>query len=97
MTEAELGEIAARHERGYDILEESLDAADRDVGALVAEVRRLRALVKSLEWGSCDGCGISDVCTECKAHKSDIDPDTWKPIGHHKPDCPAFTPEGEVK
>lgn len=69
----------------------------RENARLEDEVRRLRGLVKLLEWGSCDGCGNRRVCTECMAYNDDRDMRTWELIGKHKPDCPAFTPDGRVK
>ena len=49
--------------------------------ALLDEVIRLRALVKLAE-RRCDGPSGYD-CPWC--------------LGGHAPDCPAFTPEGEVR
>lgn len=102
VSEDELKAIEAHLEavKGRDICAsawERLDNVCADTRLLVAEVRRLRGLIKRLEWGSCDGCGIRRVCTECKAHNDDRDPDTWELVGKHKPDCPAFTPDGTVK
>jgi hypothetical protein len=65
--------------------------------AVVAEARRLRGLIKRLEWGSCDGCGIRDVCTECKARKSTPNETTWEPLERHHRDCPVFTEGGDVR
>jgi len=64
---------------------------------LIDEVRRLRAVVKRLEWGSCDGCGIRDMCTECGARRSTLDETTWQPLAKHHPNCPVFAENGEVR
>lgn len=51
--------------------------------AALAEIRRLRGLVKEAEWSN----GIE--CFHCNA---------WVPDSpKHDADCPAFTPDGEVK
>lgn len=50
---------------------------------LIAEIRRLRALVKRAEWS--DGY----ECHHCGARKSRDE--------KHAPHCPAFTPDGEVR
>jgi hypothetical protein len=71
-----------------------------DVPALCAEVRRLRELVKLLEWGSCDGCGQRNRCTECKADRMGEWDDAKGEMvgaGRHKSDCPAFTESGDVR
>ena len=53
---------------------------------LKADNARLRALVKEAEWS--DGC----ICHHCGTNTyRDEQP------GIHDADCPAFTPEGEVK
>lgn len=56
--------------------------------AAIAEIRRLRGLLKDAE------CGTEDKCAWCGAMRIDMLPDLSKP---HTDDCPAFTPDGEVK
>lgn len=67
-------------------------AARTDVPALVAEVRRLRGLIRRVEYrGSSGSAYWYRACSWCSATSSDgRDPP-------HDDDCPAFTPEGEVK
>lgn len=66
---------------------------------LLAEVRRLRALIKQAEWlggGYEDDQGDVEVsegfCPWCGAQGYD---DDWS-AGDHKPTCPAFPPSGET-
>lgn len=105
MTESELSTIEVGNFATYD------RASFELVASLIAEVRRLRGLVKRLEWGSCDGCGNRDICTECGAHKKGFDTSEkrgtgrewdeaasdWRDVCRHHPNCPVFTPEGEVR
>ena len=56
--------------------------ARTDVPALIAEVRRLRALIKSKE-----SFYMEDSNAVCP----------WCERSYHKTDCLAFTPDGEVK
>jgi hypothetical protein len=48
---------------------EFIAAARTDVPALVAEVRKLRALMETLQWGSCDGCGNHWQCPLCTGRR----------------------------
>ena len=77
MTEAELEAIERDTDRPGPVVE------------LIAEVRRLRGLVKEVEksagWHYCDCYG----CPWCEA-------EAGFPSFAHEADCPAFTPEGEV-
>jgi hypothetical protein len=65
-----------------------------DVPALVAEVRRLRGLIKSAEWfhyddvKMCPWCGASEV-----RELYGID----RAARLHESDCPVFTPDGDVR
>lgn len=56
--------------------------------ALLSEIGRLRALVKSAE--CVDGVLSGGSCTWCGAFRQG-------PLRPHAPDCPAFTPDGEVR
>lgn len=67
---------------------------------LVAEIQRLRGLVKRLEWGSCDGCGNRYYCTECEANRAGRwDDATGEYIDReqHAPSCPVFNVDGSVR
>ena len=63
------------------VADERIDAT---VAALVAEVERLRGLVKSQEWGQYDDVGGSS-CLWCGSSR------------RPHVDCPAFTSDGEVR
>ncbi len=56
---------------------------------LEADNERLRSLVKAAEWS--DGY----ICHHCAGKTSNCHPKSEN--GRHTPDCPAFTPEGEVR
>jgi hypothetical protein len=66
------------------------------VAVLVAEVRRLRALIKDAEWFS--GVGEYDSEYGCPWCKSDGFYKFGK-LGHgkHAPECPAFHEDGSVR
>ncbi len=68
-------------------------AGDPHAGAavvgLVAEIRRLMAVVKQAEWAGGYGYECEPVCPWCDANKTDKEP--------HDDTCPAFTPGGEVR
>jgi hypothetical protein len=67
-----------------------------DVRALVAEVRRLRGLIKKAEWYS--GAGGFESEHGCPWCDSDGYYESSH-VGHgkHQEDCPAFTRNGDVK
>lgn len=67
-----------------------LTAARTAVPELLAEVERLRGLVKRVEWEGDDGLNAS--CPWCRAQRFE-----WREQNPHDADCDAFTPEGEVK
>jgi len=73
--------LADRHERDCDEYREKWSKA-------TLEVRRLRETIAIVEFNGDD----SEHCPWCAA---------WRKGSHrdepHKPDCPAFTPSGEVK
>lgn len=56
------------------------------VSELIAEVERLRGLIKNAEYTDVGYWASFDACNWC-SHESP----------GHDIDCPAFTPEGEVK
>jgi hypothetical protein len=91
MSEAELKEIEA------DLGHWSTMPGESTIRALAAEVRRLRGLVKSAKWaGYAEVLGGDEgVCPWCCVLMVDGAPGL--PPGTHAPDCPAFTPDGEVK
>ena len=45
----------------------------------------LKDVIRSLQWGSCDGCGQKEYCPICDAPAHDFDYNE----GKHKPDCPV--------
>lgn len=57
------------------------------VDDLVAEIRRLRALVLEKEWAGrdCDGDSCCAWCAE------------WSFMKRHAPDCPAFSAPGVLR
>lgn len=57
-----------------------------------AEVARLRALIKAAEWA--DDYRDLSACPWCQASR---ETGGVKPNSTHAADCPAFTPEGEVR
>lgn len=90
--------IAARAE---DVL--FMASARSNVPALVAEARRLRALMKRVEWSrqedphwtSCPwGCIVK---TNWEAEEDANGQPTGAHGYRHEPECPAFTEDGEVK
>ena len=78
---------------------EALRLVDYELATLRSENARLRGVVKSLEWGSCDGCGNRTYCTECSGGKfNNWDKATSQYLpGRHAEDCPVFTEKGEVR
>lgn len=106
MTDEELNEMHARavvlerlhgdnwaqcpHERPYERCE---SCGGEDVFALVAEVRRLRGLIKSAEF-----CGLTEWTTQAReccpwcAYNARMDTKR-----KHAPECPAFTESGAVR
>lgn len=62
-----------------------------EVGVLLAEIDRLRDLIKEAEWSDYAEVlgGDEGVCPWCGAFKCDGD--------RHVDDCAAFTPEGCVR
>lgn len=64
------------------------DEANDLVVKLEADNARLRALVKDSEWRD-NGCGGFE-CAHCEAGFYEV-------MAQHKPDCPAFTPDGVVR
>lgn len=63
---------------------------------LVAEVRRLRGLIKAAEWFA--GVGGYDSESGCPWCESDgFYPSSKLGHGRHAADCPAFTPDGRVR
>jgi hypothetical protein len=60
----------------------------RDVVRLVAEVMRLRGLIKQAEWFS--GIGYHDNESGCPWCEADG-------YGKHNPNCPAFDIDGTVR
>lgn len=84
MTDEELRAIGARAERamcGAVERQEWAKDAMREAVALVAEVRRLRGLIKQVEHPVEDG----GICPWCRR---------W---GEHRRSCPAFTEGGRVR
>lgn len=65
-------------------------AARGAVPELVAEVERLRGLIKHAEREGDDG--LNAACPWCHALFFE-----WRQENPHTADCPAFTPEGKVK
>jgi hypothetical protein len=104
MTEAWLDSVAFEAHRINALIDST---SSNDTLLLIAEVRRLtadnerlRGLVKLLEWGSCDGCGNRNRCTECKADRmGEWDDKAGEMInaGRHRVGCPAFHEDGTVK
>lgn len=109
MTEAELLQIeerSARHSgermrlllRGPGVvsmgpLAGACERSALDVPELVAEVRRLRALIAQAEWTAGRGYGPYEAdpdgaCPWCDGHRAM----TSGQVGH-RADCPAFPPE----
>ena len=59
-----------------------------------AEVARLRALIKAAEWEGQQGRDADDACPWCGIRR---ETGGTEPNSTHANDCPAFTPEGEVR
>ena len=91
MTEAELKAIEARATLNDDLPSCDLQNLSSDVHELVAEVRKLRAALDLIQWGSCDGCGNKYCCPECGGNKPhpECPRDEDDPPEGHKPDCPV--------
>lgn len=91
MTETELEEIEAR--LAPDI-ENGGRAATDTVETLIAEVRRLRGLIKDAEWAD-TAAGEVESCPWCggaaKGGKA------WGLYEGHKPGCPAFSALGVMR
>lgn len=64
---------------------DAVETGARHVIALVAEVRRLKGLIKEAGERS---LRENDWCVFCLSHRTD---------STHRQECPAFTPDGEVK
>lgn len=81
---------------GEVITREWAETARDDRRALLAEVERLRVLIKKAEWFG--GIGTHDSETGCPWCESDGFYQMSN-VGHgkHEPECPAFTEDGEVK
>lgn len=64
---------------------------------LVAEVRRLRGLLKRAEWAGYHEClgGDEGVCPWCDVEK--VMGPIGQPPGQHEPSCPAFTTKGDAR
>lgn len=95
MTDEELDAVLAR--RDADIARFRVEyEGDREVRALIAEVRRLRGLIKQAETAAGHYEPYNSVsdghCPWCDAFGG------WSiPTKPHKPGCPAFTPDGSVR
>ena len=77
-------------ERMQGMLTRSASMVEQSVAqskALLADNARLRALVKAQEWGAENVSRIEPICPWCGAPTDN----------EHAPDCPAFTPTGEVR
>ena len=61
-------------------------------------IRNLKAALREVEFGSCDGCGGSCYCHWCSNHE-DFDYDIGREETGHLPDCPVGSAlaEGEEK
>ncbi len=58
------------------------------VEGLSADNERLRAALRLVEWGSCDGCGNKHRCVECGAHREVFNEATDEMIaGTHARGC----------
>ncbi len=92
MTEDELKHVIAKcdHNAGEHYMESCYDLTD-DARELVAEVRRLRALIKDAESVSTDG-GWPPGCPWCSAVM-----ETQAGRSGHRARCPAFTESGDVR
>lgn len=68
--------------------------------ALEDDNARLRALIKAKEWGATPEDPQDCECPWCGNIKTLLRYANGKPVfgtGSHAADCPAFTPEGEVR
>lgn len=71
---------------------ETLERRHSDVCARYeAEVRRLRELIKKAEMADDDNC---PWCLAWRKHQGKTSADMNEP---HEPNCPAFTPDGDVR
>lgn len=89
MTESELERALAWATLVHDGSEPARFAVLTTTSDLVAEVRRLKALVKEAEFGADDvwnGESMGAVCVWCRELKPG-----------HDADCVAFTPDGSVR
>ena len=77
----------------FDIDAMMPDIPYKAVKAQAADNARLRALIKEAEWrgGDVDGDISCPWCGESRDNYA------GHPGGKHTNDCPAFTPEGQVK
>lgn len=76
-------------------IEDSVDGDPAETLLLFDDNARLRALLKAHEFDNFDGCGCSS-CWELWPLVDQRDT-AWDHTHEHHPDCPAFTPNGEVK
>jgi hypothetical protein len=95
MTEAELKAIEARAADAQLMPGAWSGYANTDRKALLAEVRRLRGLVKAAEMVACR-CGMIPEAPGCPWCAADSQWGESRFIAHD-PDCPAFTPDGSVR
>lgn len=73
-------------------------ATDR-IEEFEADNARLRALIKQAEWKA-EWSEEGGECPWCEALQRQLRYGNGRPVektGKHAADCPAFTPEGEVK
>jgi hypothetical protein len=61
-----------------------------DMDMLRADNARLRAKLKAHEFDECDGT----LCSSCLPLWQGKE---WEHVNEHHPDCPDFTPDGEVR
>ena len=67
---------------------------------LRSEVARLKTLLGSAEnaGSAADGWGLQDYCCPwCLEHIGELPKGERNHRDRHHPDCPAFTPEGDVR
>lgn len=71
-----------------------------EIDFLLAEIQRLRGLIKKAEWESYAECmdGDEGVCPWCHVLRAQgVVSETHDRTDSHYPNCPAFTESGEVK